>query len=136
MEAESYQETLAHLEDSIDATEELVLNSSALVGKSDELITQANSSVSTVEKALSDLNNLNSSALQDALGTLELALSSLESEISARDLVNWYSMLNQSLHMQKEKRKDLEQRLVTMQAEVDHLKYLESMLPRDCDRNL
>lgn len=136
MEAESYQETLANLEDSISTTEELVLNSSALVGKSDELITQANSSVSAVEKALSDLNSLNSSALQEALGTLDLALSSLESEISARDLVKWYSMLNQSLHVQKEKRRDLEQRLVSMQAEVDHLKYLESMLPHDCDRNL
>lgn len=136
MNAESYQDVLADLEDNVTKTEELVLNGSALVGKSDDLVTQASSNVSAVEKALSDLNDLNSSALQDALSTLRLALSSLESDISSADIVAWHSTLNQSLHEQKWKRKVLEQRLVNMQAKVDHFQYLKSMLPQDCDSNL
>ena len=136
MEAEDFSENLSTIDESISRAEKLVQNASAVVSESDKLLSRANSSVRDVEAALSTLNALESSQLQDALDDLQSLLSSLESGVSSADIQMWYAFLRQNLNEQKTIRLELEQSLVAMQEEVQHLQYLESMLPQACNSNL
>ena len=136
MEVEDFRDTLSTLDETIVRAENLVQSGSAVVSGSDELLSKANSSVHDVEAALANIYAQDSSHLQDALDDLQSLLSSLESGISSADIQMWYSSLLQDLNEQKTIRLELEQSLAAMQEEVQHLHYLQSLLPQACNSNL
>lgn len=135
-DATTYNNTLDSLDSSINSVKDLVQNSSLLVSESDQFITEANRSINTLVEALSSQNSLGSSQLQAALDDIMSQLSSLELNISSRDIETLYLLLNQSLLEQKAMRLDLESYIVNMQEDVQYLRYLQSMLPPSCDSNL
>ena len=136
MEANEYQQILAYIEGNTERAEELVRNGSVQVDESEELLSQASSSVRVLERALSSLDNLESSQLQESLHALLSLLYSLESDISSAEIEILYSSLNQSLSEQKAMRQELENSLKETQEEVEQLRHLASLLPANCDSNL
>jgi hypothetical protein len=136
MDVQSYQEHLITLEEELKRGEQLVQNSSILNAESEGLIHVANSRVYAIEVALSSLNDLESSQLQEALQELTGQLSSLESELSETDIQLLYSSLSQSLQEQRATRQELENSLAIMQDDIQHLEQLGTMLPLGCDSNL
>lgn len=130
IEAKLYQENLSILEERIDTAEELVWNGSELVNQSNYLLTQANSSLHDIQGALSRLHALDSSELQEIQDALDIL------DVSASYVEAWYLSLSQSLSEQKDMREKLQQNLDSMQDEVDHIRYLDSMLPKNCDSNI
>ena len=136
MQAQHYQERLLSLKTDADRDEEAVQNSSQLIAGSEELLQEANSSVGTLEAALTSLDSVESSQLQQVVDELNRQLSLLQSELSSADIQMLYASLSQSLEEQKSVRQELENSLVTMEAEIQDLQHLESMLPLGCDRNL
>ena len=127
VQVQQYQEQLTSLKTGVDRDEEAVQNGSQLVTKSEELLHEANSSVQTLEAALTSLDSLESSQLEQVVDNLNSQLSSLESELSAADIQTLYSSLSLSLAEQKAVRQELENSLATMEAELQELRHLESM---------
>ena len=136
MQAQHYQERLFSLKTDADRDEEAVQNSSQLIADLEELLQEANSSVRTLEAALTSLDYVESSQLQQVVDELNRQLSLLQSELSSADIQMLYASLSQSLEEQKSIRQELENSLATMEAEIQDLQHLESMLPLGCDRNL
>ena len=136
MEAEGYRDILNKLDVNLDRAAELVQNGSAQVGESEKFLNQVNDNVHNVEAALSTLNSIDTSELQNVLVDLQSRLSSLESDISSKDVERWYTLLYEQLSEQKVTRQKLERSLMDLQDEVEQLEHLESMLPQACDSNL
>ena len=132
MAAQGYEETLSSLEENISTSEQLVQSGSLLADESEALRNQANDTVDAIEKALLDLQALDSSKLLE----IQDSLTALESELSSADIESLYGMLAQSLSEQRALRHELQQSLASMQAEVDYLRHVESVLPPACDSNL
>lgn len=127
VQVQQYQEQLTSLTTGVDRDEAAVQNGSQLITKSEELLHEANSSVQTLEAALTSLDSLESSQLEQVVDNLNSQLSSLESELSAADIQTLYSSLSLSLAEQKAVRQELENSLATMEAELQELRHLESM---------
>ena len=135
-EGQYYQEHLMSLKNDVNRDEERVQNGSELIAESEELLVEADSSIQALEAALASLDSLDSSQLQLVLEHLNSQLSSLQSELTSADIQTMYSSLSQSLEDQKAVRQELENDIATMEAEVQDLRHLESMLPLGCDSNL
>ena len=135
-QVQHYQEQLMSLKNVVNRDEEAVQNSSRLVAESEGLLREANSSVQTLEAALTSLDFLQPSRLQQVVEYLNSQLSSLELELSAADIETLFSSLSQSLEEQKVVRQDLENSLISMEAELQDLRHVHSFLPLGCDSNL
>ena len=136
VEAEGYQQNHHYVQDNIGRAEELLQNGSLLVDESEGLLRQANGTVHAVEVAISNLDAVESNKLREALSDIAGLLSSLQSDVSSADIELLYLSLHQTLSEQTALRQELENSLNEMQQEVEQLKYLESMLPQACNRNL
>ena len=136
LEAESSWQYLVSLKEDLDRTEEAVENGSSLVAETEQLLQETNSSIQSLQEALSNLDTLEYSELQQVLQDLSSQLSSLESELSMTDISTLYNILSDSLQGEKDTRDELEKAVAVIEEEVENLRHLESMLPQGCDSNL
>ena len=96
MEVEHYQERLHSLREETDRAEQVVQNTSALVAESEQLLRESNSSVEALKAALSSLDSLESTELQQTLQELSSQLSLLESELNLTDIIQSWTRVSRS----------------------------------------
>lgn len=136
VEANGYRQNIQYIQTNLGRAEGLVQNGSLLVEESEDLLQQANGTVSDVRIAISNLESTEFNDLEEALSNIASLLYSLESDISSADIELLYLSLHQTLSEQRALRQELEGSVQVMQEEVEELKYLESMLPHACNSNL
>ena len=128
-EAQYYQEELNNQTILFGIAEQQAQNGTLLVNLSENLLNESDLAINILSGALLNLESTDTNILQEVRNSLEAT------ELSLVNIAQWYMILNQSLFNQEQFRLQLQQNITEIQEQIDHLVYLHSILPEDCNSN-